>query len=112
MIMDYSWKKLNSREFEIIACNYANDIFSKYIWSLTKSTRDDNHDFFAFCNNLDKWGEAKYSETSNKLMSRSQWDPTIVSAKLVNCVNEILLVTCSNIPLTYVIKSFHMIDLP
>ena len=110
MIMDYSWENLNSREFEIIACNYANDIFSKYIWSLTKSTRDDNHDFLAFCNNLDKWGEAKHSETSNKLMSRTQWDPTIVSAKLVNCVNEILLVTCANIPLTYVIRSFHMID--
>lgn len=109
---DYSWEKLNSREFEIIACNYANDVFPNYSWNLTQPTKDDNHDFEAVYDNFEKWGEAKHSKKPKKAMSRSQWDPTIASAKLINCVNEVLLVTCANIPLPYIVRSFHMIDIP
>ena len=107
---DYTWENLNSREFEVVACNYANDIFPNYSWMLTNPTKDDNHDFEAVFDNFEKWGEAKHSENPHKSMSRSQWDPTIVSARLINSVNEVLLVTCSDIPLTYVIRSFHMIE--
>ena len=107
---DYTWENLNSREFEIIACNYANGIFSEYSWSLTQPIKDDNHDFEAIYDDFDKWGEAKHSNNPRKTMSRAQWDPTIVSAKLINSVNEVLLVTCADIPLTYIIRSFHMIE--
>lgn len=106
--MDFTWEKLTSREFEIIACNFANDMFSSYQWKLTNSTRDDNHDFYAETSSLNKWGEAKHSTKYNKTISRSQWDPTLVSAKLINSVNDILLITCAYIPLSYVIRSFHM----
>lgn len=109
-MFDYTWENLNSREFEIVACNYAKDIFPNYSWKLTNPIKDDNHDFEAVFNNFEKWGEAKHSENPHKSMSRSQWDPTIVSARLINSVNEVLLVTCSDIPLTYVIRSFHMIE--
>ena len=60
--MDYTWEKLSSREFEIIACNFAGDMFPGYEWKLTANTRDYNHDFFAKTEKLDKWGEAKHSE--------------------------------------------------
>lgn len=43
--MDYTWEKLSSREFEIIACNFAGDMFPGYEWKLTANTRDYNHDF-------------------------------------------------------------------
>lgn len=109
---DYSWEQLNSREFEIIACNYAKDVFPIYSWILTQQTKDYNHDFEAVYNNFEKWGEAKHSKKPKKSMSRSQWDPTIASAKLINCVNEVLLVTSATIPLPYIVRSFHMIDSP
>ena len=110
--MDYTWKKLLSREFEVIACNLANDMFPDYKWELTGETRDDNHDFFVVSEIWDKWGEAKHSKKANKTISRSQWDPTLVSAKLKNSVNDILLVTCAHIPLPYIIRAFHMISAP
>ena len=109
-MFDYTWEDLSPREFEIVACNYANDIFPDYSWSLTQLSRDDNHDFEAIFENNEKWGEAKHSDKPQKAMSRAQWDPTIVSAKLINSVDEVLLVTCSNIPLTYIIRSFHLIE--
>lgn len=108
--MDYTWKNLNFREFEIVACNFANDMFPNYEWKLTTSTRDDNHDFYAEIGVFSKWGEAKHSKNSDQIMSRSKWDPTLVSAKLINSVNDILLITCANIPLSYVIRSFQMSD--
>ena len=110
--MDYTWEKLSSREFEIIACNFAGDMFPGYEWKLTANTRDYNHDFFAKTEKLDKWGEAKHSEHAKKTMSRTQWDPTLVSAKLMNSVNDILLITCAYIPLQYIIRAFHMISSP
>lgn len=106
--MDYTWEKLTSREFEIIACNFANDMFPSYKWELTDSTRDDNHDFYTETGIMNKWGEAKHSQKCNKTISRSQWDPTLVSAKLINSINDVLLVTCAYIPLSYVIRTFHM----
>ena len=60
LYMDYTWEKLSSREFEIIACNFAGDMFPGYEWKLTANTRDYNHDFFAKTEKLDKWGEAKH----------------------------------------------------
>lgn len=110
--MDYTWENLISREFEIIACNFADDMFPAYEWELTGNTRDDNHDFFTQTGIGEKWGEAKHSENSKKTMSRSQWDPTLISAKLLNSVNDILLVTCAHIPLSYIIRAFHMISSP
>lgn len=112
LYMDYTWEKLSSREFEIIACNFAGDMFPGYEWKLTANTRDYNHDFFAKTEKLDKWGEAKHSEHAKKTMSRTQWDPTLVSAKLMNSVNDILLITCAYIPLQYIIRAFHMISSP
>lgn len=106
--MDYTWKNLTSREFEIIACNFSNDMFPSHKWKLTNSTRDDNHDFYTETSFWNKWGEAKHSTKYNKTISRSQWDPTLVSAKLINSVNDILLITCAYIPLSYIIRSFHM----
>ncbi len=106
--MDYTWKNLTSREFEIIACNFSHDMFPSYKWKLTNSTRDDNHDFYVETDFWNKWGEAKHSTKYNKTISRSQWDPTLVSAKLINSVNDILLITCAYIPLSYIIRSFHM----
>lgn len=111
-MIEYTWENLTSREFEVIACNFANEMFPAYEWKLTISTRDDNHDFYANAGNLDKWGEAKHSKKHNKVISRSQWDPTLVSAKLINSVNEILLVTCASIPLSYVIRSYQMTTRP
>ena len=111
-MIEYKWERLTSREFEIIACNFANDMFPAYKWQLTTSTRDDNHDFYAKAGNWDKWGEAKHSKKHNKTISRSQWDPTLVSAKLINSVNDILLVTSAFIPLSYVIRSYQMTAKP
>lgn len=110
--MDYTWETLISREFEIIACNFADDMFPAYEWKLTGNTRDDNHDFFTQTGIGEKWGEAKHSENFKKTISRSQWDPTLVSAKLLNSVNDILLVTCAHIPLSYIVRAFHMISSP
>ncbi len=110
--MDYTWEKLSSREFEIIACNFAKDMFPDHEWKLTANTCDYNHDFFSKTDNQEKWGEAKHSKYAKKPMSRSQWDPTLVSAKLMNSVNDILLVTCAYIPLQYIIRAFHMMSSP
>lgn len=33
--MDYTWENLLPREFEIIACNFAEDMFPDYEWKLT-----------------------------------------------------------------------------
>lgn len=110
--MDYTWENLTSREFEIVACNFANDMFPSYVWKLTDSTRDDNHDFYTESGIFNKWGEAKHSKKNDKTISRSQWDPTLVSAKLINSVNDVLLITCAYIPLSYIIRSFHMTVAP
>ena len=110
--MDYTWENLLPREFEIIACNFAEDMFPDYEWKLTGTTRDDNHDFFAQSVIGNKWGEAKHSKDAKKTISRSQWDPTLISAKLTNSVNDILLITCAHIPLPYIVRAFHMISVP
>lgn len=112
MKMDYTWENVTSREFEIVACNFASDMFPSYEWKLTDSTRDDNHDFYTEAGILNKWGEAKHSKKYDKTISRSQWDPTLVSAKLINSVNDILLITCAYIPLSYIIRAFHMTTAP
>lgn len=65
--MDYTWENLLPREFEIIACNFAEDMFPDYEWKLTGTTRDDNHDFFAQSVIGNKWGEAKHSKDAKKL---------------------------------------------
>lgn len=106
--MDYTWENLTSREFEVVACNFASDMFPSYNWKLTDSTRDDNHDFYTQARIPNKWGEAKHSNKYNKTISRAQWDPTLISAKLINSVNDILLITCAYIPLSYIIRSFNM----
>jgi len=110
--MDYTWENLNSREFEIVACNYAYEMFPEYLWKLTQSTKDNNHDFYSEFYEKENWGEAKHSKTSKKIISRNQWDPTLVSAKLINSVNQILLITCANIPLSYILRGSHMVEPP
>ena len=112
--MDYSWSKLKSREFEIIACNYVADMFPDKTWHLTKNTGDGNRDFETVPQDERwiKWGEAKHSRNAKTTISKGQLDPTMVSAKLINSVNEVVVVTCAYIPINYVARSCKYIENP
>ena len=112
--VDYTWNTLSSREFEVIACNYAADMFPDKKWYLTKSTGDGNRDFESYpeIDRLIKWGEAKHSKNPQKQITKGQLDPTMMSAKLINSVNEIVIVTCADISLNYVARSCSYIEAP
>lgn len=102
---DYLWENLNPREFEIIAVNYAKYQYPMYIWSLTKETGDDNRDFETCNTKKIMWGEAKHSKNINTGMSKSKWDVTLLSAQLNHSVYKLMYITCSKIPLSYIIRS-------
>lgn len=101
---------LTPREFEVFAANYAKSIFPDYKWKITKAIGDYNRDFEAKVENLNKWGEAKLTENKEKAVSKSRWDPTLLSAILKNDVDEVILVTSGWIPLEYVVRACHTID--
>lgn len=105
--MSYQLENLTPRQFEVLVTNYAKDSNPNYNWILTQKTIDYNRDFEATDNNEIKWGEAKHTSKSNTTVSKSRWDPTIVSAVLKNNVNEIYLITCGWIPLEYIARSEH-----
>lgn len=99
---------LNSREFEVLAANYAKSIFPAYEWKITKAIGDYNRDFEAIVECLSKWGEAKHTVNNATSVSKSRWDPTLLSAILKNDVDELILVTSGWIPLEYVVRACHM----
>lgn len=105
--MSYKLEDLTPRQFEVLAINYAKDTNPNYNWILTQKTIDFNRDFEAIYNNEVKWGEAKHTNKSNTTVSKSRWDPTMVSAVLKNNVNEIYLITCGWIPLEYIVRAEH-----
>lgn len=106
-ITHYCLETLTSRQFEILAANYAKSVAPDYNWILTKKTGDYNHDFEAILDDCFKWGEAKHTRSSSVSVSRNRWDPTLVSAILKNNVNELFLVTCGWIPLEYIVRAEH-----
>ncbi len=105
--MRYKLEELTSVEFEVLATNYVKTVAPKYNWELTKETVDFNRDFEATYDCFNKWGEAKHTCNYKHAISKSQWDPTLVSAVLKNNVNEIYLVTCGWTPLEYVDRAEH-----
>lgn len=105
--MNYLIERLTPRQFEVLAANYAKSIAPHYDWFLTPKTVDFNRDFEAVYNNSFKWGEAKHTHKSSSSISKSRWDPTLVSAVLKNNVDEIYLVTCGWIPLEYIVRAEH-----
>ncbi len=105
--MNYQIEKLTSRQFEVLAANYAQNVAPHYNWILTKKTVDFNRDFEAVFNNNIKWGEAKHTQKCSSSISKNRWDPTLVSAVLKNNVDEIYFVTCGWIPLEYVVRAEH-----
>lgn len=102
--------ELSSREFEVLAANYAKFLLPDYQWKITKATGDYNRDFEAVVEQIDKWGEAKLTKYGNVAVSKSRWDPTILSAVLKNSVDELILVTSGWIPLEYIIRACHMAE--
>ena len=70
--MYYQLEKLNPRQFEILAANYAQNVAPEYKWSLTKSTIDFNRDFEATFDDNNKWGEAKHTQKSPPV---TRWGP-------------------------------------
>lgn len=100
--------ELTSREFEVLAANYAKSIFPDYDWKITKAVGDYNRDFEAVVECLSKWGEAKLTENNATSVSKSRWDPTLLSAILKNDVDELILVTSGWIPLEYVVRACHL----
>lgn len=104
------WKNLSSSEFEQLALDYAKNKYENYDWKSTKTTSDDNHDFYY--EELDElkfiwegWGEAKHSKSNKSTMSKSKWDQTIISAKLSNNVNFLMFVTNAVIPFKYILRA-------
>lgn len=100
---------INPREFEVLAANYAKFIAPNYQWRVTKQTVDFNRDFEALVNETHKWGEAKLTYTTEKVVSKIRWDPTLLSAILRNNVDELFLVTSGWIPIEYVVRACHFI---
>ena len=105
--MYYLIDRLTPRQFEILAANYAKSIAPHYNWTLTKKAIDFNRDFEGVYNNNLKWGEAKHTSNTSSCISKSRWDPTLVSAVLKNNVDEVYLVTCGWIPLEYIVRAEH-----
>ena len=102
--MKYMLEKLTPRQFEVLSANYVKYIAPQYNWTLTKSTSDFNRDMEAFLFDKNIWGEAKHTKDASSSVSKTRWDPTILSALLRNNVDEIYLVTCGNIPLEYIVR--------
>ena len=94
--------------FEILAANYAQYFAPQYKWHLTKQTGDFNRDFETIKDVTCKWGEAKHTESHSAAVSKSRWDPTLLSAQLSNDVDMILLITCGWIPLEYIVRAEHL----
>lgn len=105
--MNYKLENLTSREFEVLAANYVKNKAPEYQWKLTKKTVDFNRDFEADYDDLSKWGEAKLTKKPSTSVSKSRWDPTLLSAVLKNNVDEIYLITCGWIPLEYIVRAEH-----
>ena len=101
-------EKLTPRQFEVLSANYVKYIAPQYNWTLTKSTSDFNRDMEAFLFDKNIWGEAKHTKDASSSVSKTRWDPTILSALLRNNVDEIYLVTCGNIPLEYIVRAEHL----
>ena len=101
---------LSSREFEVLAANYAQSIFPEYEWWLTAAVADYNRDFEALFEEMSKWGEAKQTQKEDKSVTKGRWDPTLLSALLKNNVDELILVTSGWTPLEYVVRACHMAE--
>ena len=104
----YKIENLTNRQFEVLAANYAKSIAPDYKWVLTKKVADFNRDFEFENDKSWKWGEAKRTDKPTTGVSKSRWDPTLLSAILKNNVDEIYLVTCGNIPLNYIVRAEHL----
>jgi hypothetical protein len=97
------WKKINSSQFEQIACLYAKNNFKNYNWVPTKKTRDGNRDgeFQSKLQSLDiiykGWYEAKYSKDPSSSIPKSHMDSTLVSGILDCEVMFILFITNAHI---------------
>lgn len=102
--------QLTSREFEVLAANYAKSIFPDYEWRITKAVGDYNRDFEAVVECLNKWGEAKLTKNKATSVSKGRWDPTLLSAVLKNNVDELILITSGWIPLEYIVRACHMAE--
>lgn len=103
-------RDLSSREFEVLAANYAQSIFPEYGWELTAPVADYNRDFEAMFKEMNKWGEAKHTQKEETSVPKGRWDPTLLSALLKNDVDELILVTNGWIPLEYVVRACHMVE--
>jgi hypothetical protein len=97
------WKKINSSQFEQIACSYAENIYKDYKWIPTQKTRDGNKDgeFQSKLQSLDimykGWYEAKYSKDPSSNIPKSHMDSTLVSGILDGKVMFILFITNARI---------------
>lgn len=94
-----NWSLINSTNFEKLALEYANHIYSAYNWKQTKKSWDGNKDFYIVSTNTFNdgnhvWGEAKYSKKEKSVESH-RLDPTIVSAIIAD--NVVLILFISNV---------------
>ena len=98
-----NWKKINSSQFEKIACSYAEDNYKDFKWLPTQRTRDGNKDGeFSFkipsLNFVYRgWYEAKYSKDTSSSIPKSHMDSTLVSGILNGEVRFILFITNARI---------------
>jgi len=97
------WRKINSSQFEQIACLYAKSNYKDYEWIPTQRTRDGNRDgeFQSKLRSLDiiykGWYEAKYSKDPSSSIPKSHMDSTLVSGILDGKVIFILFITNAHI---------------
>lgn len=93
------WKEIDHKEFENLACMYAQDNYKEYMWIPTKKSHDGNRDG-EFTSKIDSlniiykgWYEAKYINESEKAIAKSHMDSTLVSGILDGSVVFILFIT-------------------
>lgn len=84
--------------FEKLVLNYLTSVYSKYSWTNTQSSWDNNRDFISLV--LDNiWGEAKYKKDSSSL-GKKDVDPTMMSGFLNGKIELVLIITNGQIPHT------------
>ncbi len=90
-------KKVGTK-FEEIVREYLEYAYPHYTWKDTKSSWDDNHDFFVlFLENI--WAEAKYKKDCTAL-KKEDIDPTIMSGTLDGNIRIIFFITNGYVPKT------------
>lgn len=94
-----AWEKINNKTFESLAFDYMSSNYPDIMWEKTKLTSDGNKDgesvlsSLPFSTTIKYWYEAKYSINTNKCISKSHLDSTLVSSLLDGHVVVIAFIT-------------------